>query len=93
MAFEGRTRRLPIGWKPGSSVELQDIIRWTRRDPNGRALQAAMDAFWREYGPLLDQPQRACPAATARGPSVQAQIVAPLQAWAERYPNWTPTRR
>jgi hypothetical protein len=91
VAFEGRTRRPPIRWTPDSSRH-QDIIRWTRRDPSGRALQAAMDAFWQEHGAVLSESERVCPAATARWPSVQAQIVAPLESWPARYPNSPPPR-
>jgi|GEM_PF-1855889 len=79
IAFEGETRRPPVRWLPSSSGDARDIGRWLRADPSGRALQRAMDEFWRESGPLLDSPQRACPAALARWPSVQRRIVAPIE--------------
>jgi hypothetical protein len=79
VAFAGETRQLPIRWLPSSSGEQGDIARWLREHPSGVALQAAMDEFWRENGPLLDANESACPAALARWPSVQAQIVVPIE--------------
>ena len=90
VAFEGHGRSLPVRWTADSYREVQRIRGWMARDPGGRALKAAIDEFWSESAPLLDAPEHACPAATARWPSVQAQIVAPLEAWVARYPNWRP---
>lgn len=78
IAFEGPTRRPPIRWNASSSGDPHDIARWLRDDPTGRALQSALDEFWRENAPLVDPSERACPAALARWPSVQARIVAPI---------------
>lgn len=95
VAFEGRTRRPPIRWTAASYREERSIRRWIARHSSGRALQAAIDEFWRESEPLLLDSERTCPEATARWPSVQARIVAPLEAWVARYPGWTaqPRRR
>lgn len=77
VAFEDRGRRPPVRWE---SWYRRDIDRWTRRDGDGRALQRSLDDFWRENAPLLDDTARACPAAAARWPDMQARIVAEIEA-------------
>jgi hypothetical protein len=75
--FEDGRRRPPVKW---SSWYQAEIERWTRLNGDGRALQQALDAFWRDSAPLLEEPDRACPAAVARWPAAQARIVAEIEA-------------
>ncbi len=93
VAFAERTRQLPIRWTTDSRRDSDAIEGWLRQDGSGRALQAAMDDFWNAHGADLGASERACPAATARWPSVQARIVAPLEAWVARHPSWAPPPR
>jgi hypothetical protein len=92
VAFEGSSRQLPIRWTARSPGDAMAIQRWIERSASGRALKAAMDRFWLENGPLLASPAAVCPAATARWPSVQAQLLAPAAEWRRRHPNRTPPR-
>lgn len=80
VAFAGGARRPPIRWLSPSSGQPGDIERWLRGTSSGRALQGAMDEFWHDNGALIESSQQACPAALARWPSVQARIVAPIEA-------------
>jgi hypothetical protein len=83
IAFEGRTRRPPLRWVAANQWDDAQIARWLARKPAGRALKQAMDEFWAEATPLLDDSASACPAAVAAWPAVQARIVAEIE---ERYP-------
>lgn len=84
VAFDGTSRRPPVRWSAEFETIEREIVRWTKRDRTGRALQRSMDAFWRDHAALLDAPERACPDAAARWPSVQARIVARLESLAAR---------
>ena len=84
VAFDGTGRRPPVRWSAEFETIEREIVRWTKRDRTGRALQRSMDAFWRDHAALLDAPERACPDAAARWPTVQARIVARLEALASR---------
>jgi hypothetical protein len=75
-AFEGNARRPPLRWTTEEPWQAQEIRRWMRLVPSGRAFKAALDDFWRESGPLLGDSDRICPAAVARWPEAQARIVA-----------------
>jgi hypothetical protein len=79
-AFEGRERRPPLRWVTEEPWQAQEIRRWLRLVPAGRAMKTALDDFWRENEPLLGDEERICPAAVARRPEVQARIVALIEA-------------
>lgn len=74
--FEGDQRRPPVRW---ISRFNDDIERWERRTAVGRAMKQALDDFWRENGPPLGDNASVCPAAVARWPAIQAQILADLE--------------
>lgn len=80
MAFRGVMRRPPVHWLPRDRWQGAQIIRWTSRHPTGRALQAAVDAFWRENEPLLGSVERTCPVAAARWSVEQARLVSQIEA-------------
>lgn len=79
-AFEGRSRRPPLLWMGSNRLQTLQIRGWLRRLPAGRALKSAADQFWAETEPLLADPGRLCPAATAAWPSARADLVRRLEA-------------
>lgn len=74
MAFERRGRRPPVHW-----IGNAQILDWARRHPTGRALSAAIAAFWSETAPLLASPQSSCPAAFESWRQGQADLVARIE--------------
>jgi hypothetical protein len=76
VAFENRGRRPPVRWDTPYRPEIE---RWTGGSAEGRALQQAVNDFWRDNAALLEEPLRACPAAVARWPAAQARIVAEIE--------------
>jgi hypothetical protein len=79
IAFEGSTRRPPVRWFTEDRVQEKDIARWIATDKTGRALWAAMDAFWREQAGQLANTQQICPDAVERWPAIRAPLVAALE--------------
>lgn len=84
-AFRSRTRRPPLYWMGADRWTNEQVRRWLRLQPAGRALKSASDQFWAETEPLLDDSARLCPAATAAWPAAQAALVRDIQALEARY--------
>lgn len=78
--FQGLSRRLPLLWIGSSRLQTLQVRAWLRRLPAGRALKGASDEFWAETGPLMTDPKRLCPAATANWPAAQAALVRRIEA-------------
>lgn len=78
--FQGPSRRLPLLWIGSSELQTIQVRAWLRRLPAGRALKGASDGFWAETGPLMADPKRLCPAATADWPAAQAALVRRIEA-------------
>ncbi len=74
MVFEGKGRRPPVNWFGNAQ-----IAGWARRNPNGRALTAAVAAFWRDTAPLLESPRSPCPVAAEDWRRGQADLVARIE--------------
>jgi hypothetical protein len=74
MAFKGKGRAPPVNW-----VGNAQISAWAGRHPAGRALSAAIAAFWHETGPLLASPELSCPAAFAGWRQDRAVLVAHIE--------------
>ncbi|HET9637726.1 MAG TPA: hypothetical protein VFP12_00795 [Allosphingosinicella sp.] len=84
-AFSSGTRRPPLRWSGADLWTDDQVRRWLRRHPAGRALNSASDQFWAETEPLLDDKARLCPAATAAWPAAQAALVREIEALKARY--------
>lgn len=78
--FAPGTRRPPVQWYEVGGQQAEEITRWTRRVATGRALNRAIEDFWRDAEPILDDTARACPEAAARWPAEQARLVDELEA-------------
>lgn len=78
-AFHGNARRPPARWSADGRLH-PEIVRWTRRDSAGRALQRAMDDFWGESAPLFGDYARLCPTAEAEWRTTRAQLLASIEA-------------
>lgn len=79
-AFDGRSRRLPLRWMGRDARTDEQVRRWLRRQPAGRALKSAADEFWAEAEPLLADSSLLCPDATAAWPAEQAPLVKQIEA-------------
>jgi hypothetical protein len=79
-AFQWGTRRPPLQWLGRDRWTDDQVRRWLRLQPAGRALKSATDQFWAETEPLLDDPARVCPAASASWPAAQAALVREIEA-------------
>lgn len=78
-AFQGLSRRLPLLWMGSSRLQTLQVRAWHRRLPAGRALKGVADEFWAETGPLMADPKRLCPAATANWPADQTALVGRIE--------------
>jgi len=79
-AFAYSAWRPPLVWMTEEPWQEREIARWLRRVPAGRALKQAIDDFWWESAPLLDDSRAACPEAFARRGEAQARLVALFEA-------------
>ncbi|MET1111238.1 MAG: hypothetical protein ABWX67_06910 [Allosphingosinicella sp.] len=84
-AFRSRSRRPPLDWRGADLWTDEQVRRWLRRQPAGRALKSASDLFWAETETLLADSSLLCPAATAAWPALQAALVREIQALEEKY--------
>ena len=85
VAFDYSSRRPPMRWATEDQVQEKDIARWSSGTKAGRALGSAIDAFWREQAPSLEDTRRVCPKALDAWPTVRAPFVAAVaDAVAER---------
>lgn len=78
--FGRDVRQPPVHWVSPEPRLGGQVRRWTRRDAAGRALQAAMDDFWRDTAPLFGDYARICPIAETAWRGTQARLVAALEA-------------
>lgn len=80
MSFAGATRQPPVQWANLELDQWNQVLRWERKRPEGRALKAAVEGFWTETAPLLPDSARACPAADSEWRSEQAEVVKEIAA-------------
>jgi hypothetical protein len=83
-AFAGESRRPPLYWVGGNYSQGEEMGRWLRTHPAGRALKRATDDFWAEAAALLADDDRTCPAAAARFRTDRAALIRLLDAEEQR---------
>ena len=83
MAFQGGSRSPPVRWMSDWRHQKQ-IRRWTQGNETGRALRAAIDAFWTEQQPRLSDDARVCPATLAQWSADRAELVRMIEDEAAR---------
>jgi hypothetical protein len=72
MSFDRRSRVPPVRWDTYSDTRItKDIRKWLTK-PEGKALQASIDDFWRVQGPLLTNDAAICPNAATAWPQRKA---------------------
>ena len=78
VAFDRRARTPPTQWILADEWLRDQVRRYIRRQPAGRAVAAAADAFWAERGADLGDDARVCPVFSAQWESGRRQVVAQM---------------
>lgn len=81
-AFDGRSRRPPLRWMARDARTDEQVRRWLRHQPAGRALKSATDEFWAGAEPMLADSSLLCPAAVAAWPAERAVLLNKIEALA-----------
>lgn len=79
VAFTGRKRAPPVQWTLSHFSLSREVTRYIRKEPAGRAVDAAAARFWSQEAQLLEDDIRACPGTVARLQAARTEVQAFLQ--------------
>jgi hypothetical protein len=74
VAFRGGTRVPPVHWTLSHPALFEEVTRYVRMVPAGRAVDAAAAGFWKEEAAFLGDDARVCPATVARLKTARTEI-------------------